>query len=380
MGIMDFIKGQLIEVIEWTDSSADTIVYRFPVANKEIKMGAMLTVRESQAAVFVNEGVLADVYYPGLYELNTENMPVLTKLKSWKYGFNSPFKAEVYFVNTKQFIDQKWGTQSPVPVADPQFGQVEIRARGVFSYKVVDPAKFMREVFGTNASYKTEDIANTFRTYIVQNLKVTIAKSKLSLFDLQAQLVEFSKDVKEDVMEKFDQFGLEIVDLMVEELSLPEELLEAYRQGSKIGLMGGMDVYTKIRTLDAMNSAAENEGGGSFAGMGVGMGAGAAIGNMMGQVFNNNQQNPQNPQPVQNQKTFPCPKCNSPVQQGAKFCPNCGQSTEPQKAACVKCNNEIASGAKFCPECGASQDISCSKCGTKLSPGTKFCPDCGNKA
>lgn len=376
MGIMDFIKGQLIEVIEWTDSSSDTIVYRFPVANKEIKMGAMLTVRESQAAVFVNEGILADVFYPGLYELATENMPVLTKLKSWKYGFNSPFKAEVYFVNTKQFIDQKWGTQSPVAIRDPQFGQVEIRARGLYSFRVVDPAKFMRELFGTRGSFKTEDITNTFRTYLVQYLKDTIAESKLSFFDLQTQLIEFSAKVKENVKEKFDQFGLEIVDLTVEDLSLPEELREAFLQGSKIGLVGGMDTYTKIRTLDAINSAAENEGNGSFAGMGAGMGAGAAIGNMMGQMFNTNTQNQQ---PNQNQQTFPCPKCNAQVQQGAKFCPNCGQNTAPQKASCIKCNSEITPGAKFCPECGASQDLSCSKCGTKLTAGAKFCPDCGNK-
>jgi membrane protease subunit (stomatin/prohibitin family) len=376
MGIMDFIKGQLIEVIEWTDSSSDTIVYRFPVANKEIKMGAMLTVRESQAAVFVNEGILADVFYPGLYELATENMPVLTKLKSWKYGFNSPFKAEVYFVNTKQFIDQKWGTQSPVAIRDPQFGQVEIRARGLYSFRVVDPAKFMRELFGTRGSFKTEDITNTFRTYLVQYLKDTIAESKLSYFDLQTQLIEFSAKVKENVKEKFDQFGLEIVDLTVEDISLPEELQEAFRQGSKIGLVGGIDTYTKIRTLDAINSAAENEGNGSFAGMGAGMGAGAAIGNMMGQMFNTNTQNQQ---PNQNQQTFPCPKCNTQVQQGAKFCPNCGQSTVPQKANCIKCNSEITPGAKFCPECGASQDLACSKCGTKLTPGAKFCPDCGNK-
>jgi len=377
MGLMDFIKGQLIEVIEWTDSSSDTIVYRFPVANKEIKMGAMLTVRESQAAVFVNEGVLADVFYPGLYELSTANMPILTKLKSWKYGFNSPFKAEVYFVNTKQFLDQRWGTQSPVMVRDPQFGQVRLTARGKFSYRVTDPAKFMKEHFGTKAIYKTSELEDTFRSYIVQYMKDTIAESKLSLFDIQGQLIEFSVKVRENIREKFEQFGLEIVDLVVEDISLPEELAKAFDQGASVGLAGGMDAYTKIRTLDAMNSAAENQGG--FAGLGAGMGAGAAIGNMMGQAFSPNQQPQQNPQPVQNQPTVPCPKCNTSVQQGAKFCPNCGQSMAPQKATCVKCSKEIDSGVKFCPECGAPQDVSCSNCGTKLSPGAKFCPDCGNK-
>lgn len=377
MGLMDFIKGQLIEVIEWTDSSSDTIVYRFPVANKEIKMGAMLTVRESQAAVFVNEGVLADVFYPGLYELNTENMPILTKLKSWKYGFNSPFKAEVYFVNTKQFLDQRWGTQSPVIVKDPEIGQVRITARGKFSYRVVDPAKLMREHFGTKAIYKTSELEETFRSYIVQYMKDTIAEAKISLFDLGGQLIEFSAKVRNNIKEKFDQFGLEIVDLVVEDINLPPELLEAFDKGAGIGLAGGMDAYTKIRTLDAMNSAAENQGG--FAGLGAGMGAGAAMGNMMGQMFNQNPQAQPNPQPVQNQPTVSCPKCGTAVQQGTKFCPNCGQNMAPQKATCIKCNHEINQGAKFCPECGASQDASCSNCGKKLEPGAKFCPDCGNK-
>ena len=236
MGLMDFIKGQLIEVIEWTDSSSDTIVYRFPVANKEIKMGAMLTVRESQAAVFVNEGVLADVFYPGLYELNTENMPILTKLKSWKYGFNSPFKAEVYFVNTKQFLDQRWGTQSPVIVKDPEIGQVRITARGKFSYRVVDPAKLMREHFGTKAIYKTSELEETFRSYIVQYMKDTIAEAKISLFDLGGQLIEFSAKVRNNIKEKFDQFGLEIVDLVVEDINLPPEAIAVHTDHRGKGL------------------------------------------------------------------------------------------------------------------------------------------------
>lgn len=379
MGLMDFIKGQFIEVIEWTDSSADTIVYRFPVANKEIKMGAMLTVRESQVAVFVNEGILADVFYPGLYELNTENMPVLTKLKSWKYGFNSPFKAEVYFVNTKQFLDQKWGTQNPVFLRDKEFGQLRVSARGTFSYRVIDPAKFMREHFGTRAIYKTDELEAVFRAYIVQHMKDTIVEAQISIMDVGGQLIEFSVKVKESVKEKFDQFGLEIVDLIVEDITLPERLTESYDKGADVALMGE-DRYAKIRALDALNSASENEGGG-FAGMGAGMGAGAAIGNIMGQAFGQNQQgqNQQNQQTVHNQNNFPCPNCNTPVQQGTKFCPNCGQSTAPQKAICVKCNSEINPGTKFCPECGASQELVCSNCGKKLTAGAKFCPDCGNK-
>ena len=153
MGLFDFIKNQFIEVIEWTDTSNSTMVYRFPVENKEIKMGAQLTVRESQIAVFVNEGTIADVYSPGRYTLTTENMPVLTKLKSWQYGFNSPFKAEVYFVNTKQFTDQKWGTSNPVIMRDAEFGTVRIRAFGIFAFRVSDAITFLKEIFGTNGAF-----------------------------------------------------------------------------------------------------------------------------------------------------------------------------------------------------------------------------------
>lgn len=156
MGIFDFITNEFIEVIEWTDQSVDTMVYRFPVADNEIKMGAQLTVRESQAAIFVNEGQIADVFTPGRYELTTQNMPILTTLKSWKYGFNSPFKAEVYFVNTKQFIDQKWGTVNPVMLRDAEFGMLRLRAFGNYSYRITDPVKFMKEIFGTSGVFDTE--------------------------------------------------------------------------------------------------------------------------------------------------------------------------------------------------------------------------------
>lgn len=374
MGLMDFIKGQLIEVIEWTDSSTDTIVYRFPVAGKEIKMGAMLTVRESQVAVFVNEGTLADVFFPGMYELSTSNMPLLTKIKSWKYGFNSPFKAEVYFVNTKQFMDQRWGTQTPVYIKDPEYGNIKVSARGKFSYRVVAAEKFMREFFGTREIAKTKDLEEKFRSDIVQYLKDAVAESKKSLIDLQGELIEMGVQVKQKIAVKFDELGLEIVDLTVEAIVLPEKLDAAFEAGSSINLMGGMETYKTTRTLDALNSAAENKTG--VSGMGIGMGAGAALGNVMGQMFN---QNPQNQQSVQNQPTVQCPKCSAQIQAGVKFCPNCGQNTAPQGVACVNCNKQISQGTKFCPECGAAQEVKCGKCGASIKGGTKFCPECGNQ-
>jgi membrane protease subunit (stomatin/prohibitin family) len=170
LGVLDFIKSQFIEVIEWTDDTTDIMVYRFPVQNKEIKMGAQLIVRESQSAVFVNEGVITDVFGPGRYQLVTQNMPVLTKLKSWKYGFNSPFKAEVYFINTKQFTDQKWGTSNPIMMRDKEFGMLRLRAYGIFSFKVTDPVVFLKEVFGTNQQFDTESIANQLKHSVVMGV------------------------------------------------------------------------------------------------------------------------------------------------------------------------------------------------------------------
>lgn len=333
--LKNFIKNQFIEVIEWTDPSVDTIVYRFPVANKEIKMGAMLTVRESQVAIFVNQGELADVFGPGLYELSTNNMPVMTKLNSWKYGFNSPFKAEVYFVNTKQFLDQKWGTKSPVPMMDPVFGQIEVRARGTYSFRVSDPVKFMREVFGTKESLKTSEITSQIRSYIIQYMKDTMAESKLSFFDLQGNLVEFSEKVKENLSAKLGNLGIEIINLTIEDFSMPEELMEAYREGAKYNLIGGFDRHVKKETLKALNTAAANEGG--MAGLGATLGAGLFFGNMMKESFSH-------PSGTEN---VLCPHCRNVISANSKFCSNCGKPLGAETTSCVKCGAEIPKGSKF---------------------------------
>jgi membrane protease subunit (stomatin/prohibitin family) len=369
MGIRNFIKSQFIEVIEWTDSSMDTIVYRFPVHNKEIKMGAMLTVRESQVAIFVNQGQLADVYTPGLYELSTNNMPIMCKLNSWKYGFNSPFKAEVYFVNTKQFIDQKWGTQSPLPMMDPQFGQIEVRARGTYSFRVSEPVTFMREVFGTKEGLRTDEITRQLRSYIIQYVKDAMAESKMSFFDLQGNLIEFSDTVKKNLSERFTQMGLEITALSIEDFSMPEELRQAYREGSRYNLLGGYDRHVQNETLKALNSAASNPGGGGMAGLGATLGAGAFFGNMMSQTLGAGPRT----------TNIRCPYCNAGIPEQAKFCSNCGKTLGTVNVTCVNCNAEIPSGSKFCMKCGAPQQSEkfCNNCGAKLPANSRFCNECG---
>ena len=282
MGIIDFIKTQFIEVIEWTETSPDVMVYRFPVANKEIKMGAQLTVRESQAAVFVNEGAIADVYGPGRYELTTQNMPILTKLKSWKYGFNSPFKAEVYFVNTRQYTDRKWGTQNPVMMRDAEFGMLRLRAFGIYSFKVERPEVFLKEVFGTAAEFTADAIEGQLKRSIVSGLSDLLGEAGIPALDLASRYDELSAGARDKLKPRFEAFGLALVTFYVENISLPEEVEKVLDQRTSMGVIGDMGKYAQYQSAQAIRDAAQNQGGGA-AGAGVGLGAGVALGNLMGQ-------------------------------------------------------------------------------------------------
>lgn len=377
MGLFNFIASQFIEVIEWLDDSRDTMVYRFPVKNQEIKMGAQLTVRESQAAIFVNEGQIADVFMPGKYSLTTENMPVLTKIKSWKYGFNSPFKAEVYFVNTKQFTDQKWGTSNPVMMRDQDFGMIRLRGYGIYSYKVSDPAKFLKEVFGTNESFDTDSIGKHLKKIIVSGLSDLIAESNIPALDLSMNYDELSQGGKDKFQSKFEEFGFELKSFYIENLSLPKEVEEAMDKRTSMGVLGNVNTYAQFQAADAIRDAAKNEGGG-FASAGVGLGAGAAMGNMFANAFGNNNQNQNGGGSVE---VVPCPKCGHQVAKDSKFCMECGEKIvkESNKKPCVECGAQLDLDAKFCMECGAKQEKTCAKCNAPLGPNSKFCPECGEK-
>lgn len=380
MGVFDFIKGQFIEVIEWTDDSTSTMVYRFPVQNKEIKMGAQLTVRESQAAVFVNEGQIADVFGPGRYELATQNMPILTKLKSWKYGFNSPFKAEVYFVNTKQFTDQKWGTTNPVMMRDAEFGMLRLRAFGIFAFKVVEPVIFLKEIFGTNSEFDTENIVGQLRRSIVSGVSDLLGETKVAAIDLAMYYDELSSQATEKLQPRFDVYGLKLTSFYIENISLPEEVEKVLDKRTSMGVIGNMHQYAQYQAAEAIRDAAQNPGGG-LAGAGVGLGAGAAMGNMFADAFKTmGQQQPQPQQPPRQQEAL-CPHCSANVPASYKFCPSCGKSIAPPKAKCIKCGFEMEQGMKFCPECGAVQaaERPCPGCGKTVKTDSKFCPECGTK-
>ena len=373
MGLMDFIKSELIDIIEWTDDNAgDTIVYRFPDEDKEIKNNAQLIVRESQTAVLVNEGVIADVYGPGRHQLTTANMPILTTLKGWKYGFESPFKVDVYFVNTRQFLDQKWGTSNPVTMRDKDFGMVRIRAFGLYSFKVKDAAVFLKEVFGTCASYETGDITGHMKGVMVSGLSDMLAESGVAMLDMSSQYDELGTFGKKKFQPDFEAFGMELRTFRIENISVPKEVEEMIDVKTQMGVLGNMNQYAQFQTAQAIKDAANNESGG-LAGAGVGLGAGAAMGNMMTNMM---QQQPSGNAAPKAQ----CTKCGAAVGAGAKFCPECGGSMAPATVKCVKCGADIKQGAKFCPECGTKQTASdCAKCGAQLAPGTKFCPECGQK-
>ncbi|MEN3308195.1 MAG: hypothetical protein V7603_4397, partial [Micromonosporaceae bacterium] len=273
MGLMDKLRGELIDIIEWLDDSRDTIVWRFPRYDNEIKMGAQLVVRESQTAVFVNEGSVADTYGPGTYTLQTENMPILSTLRGWKYGFHSPFKAEVYFVNTRQFTDMKWGTQNPVIVRDAEFGMVRLRAFGAYSVRVVDATKLLRELVGTDPQFRTEEVEEYLRQTIVGRLGSALATAQVPMLDLAAHQDAIGARLAGVLTEELSAIGIAIPRFIIENISVPPEVEEALDKRTQMGIVGNLDQYTKFQAANALEDAANNPGG---AGEGIGLGLGMA--------------------------------------------------------------------------------------------------------
>ena len=349
MGILNMIKGQLIDVIEWTDNSGKTMVHKYDMNGKEIMMGAQLTVRESQVAIFVNEGEIADVFEPGRYELQTSNMPVLTALKSWKYGFNSPFKADVYFINTKQFLDMKWGTSNPVMMRDAEFGMIRLRAFGIYSFRVSDPVTFLKEVFGTAALFTVEGVEGQIKRTLVSGLSDAIAESKIPALDLAANYDELANYAMQSINPKLASLGLTLCSFVIENISLPEEVEKSMDKRTSMGVLGNLDQYAKYQAAEAIREAANNDGNG-MAGMGVGMGAGAAMGQMFAQSLGNSAA----PAATGKVAGAVCSACGAAVPAGSKFCPECG-AKQNAGAFCTSCGKEIPAGTKFCPECGAKQ-------------------------
>ena len=297
MGLFDKLKNEFIDIIEWVDSSNDTIVWKFPRFQNEIKMGAKLTVRESQIAVFMNEGKIADVFQPGMHTLETQNMPILSTLKGWKYGFNSPFKADVFYISTKQFIDQKWGTKNPITLSDPRFGFIELRSFGSFAFRVTDGGKFIKEIAGTNENFSTEEVAEQLRSMIVSKFSDALGEGNIPIEKLAGNTDELSKLGKEKLNEDFLEYGLTITKFLVENISMPEELKKEIFNYSRLHAID-MNKLAQFNTANAIGDAAKNQGlGGAGVGMGVGMGMGNMVSNMMNNNMNTQNQNSMPPPP-----------------------------------------------------------------------------------
>jgi len=294
MGFFDKLSGEFVDVIEYLDDTNNTLAHRFERYHNEIKNGAKLTVRESQLAIFVSEGQFADVFEPGMYELITKNLPLLTTLKSWKYGFNSPFKAEVYFINTRVFDNLKWGTPQPLPMRDPDFGIVQMRAHGGYHFKVNDPKKLITVAAGTDGHFTIEEIEKRLRDYIQTGFPDAIGESKLALLDMMMNYNEISEAVKKNLIPNFEKNGLELIDFTIGAITVPDAVQKAIDERSSMGALGNMSQYQQYKSAQAMEKAAENPNGGAGSGIGMGMGFGMAS-QMM------NQQQAQQPQNTQQQ-------------------------------------------------------------------------------
>ena len=337
----EFLGKQFIKVIVWNEPEDGILSYRYPMRDLEIENGGKLTVSESQMAAFVNEGTIADVFGPGLHTLNTRNLPLLTDLMNWSKDFQSPFKSEVYFFSMRQQIDQKWGTATPITVRDKDFGAIRLRCFGIYSYRITDPKVFFNQVCGTRECYLTADLEGQLRETILGHITETFAASGLPFLDLAASQNTLAAKILEQVKPHFAALGLEMTQIVVENISLPEELAKMLDQGIGMKMVGDVGRYTQFAAAESLDLAASNTGGGSGmgseigagAGMGMGLGAGAAV----AQVFAN---------------SFKAPGAGpaSPTVSGAVIA---GGAIAAKY--CVDCGKPVAAGAKFCSECGKAQ-------------------------
>lgn len=274
--VFDFLKGEFIDVISWLDDSRDTMVWRFQRRGNAIKYGAKLTVREGQAAVFVHEGQLADVFGPGLYELETNNMPILTTLQHWDHGFQSPFQSEVYFVNTTRFNDQKWGTKNPIMARDPEFGPVRLRAFGSYSMRVADPGKFLKEIVGTDGEFTSDEVSNQIRNVIVQEASQILAKSGIPVLDMAGNTGDLGRLITGAIGPKVAEYGLALPEFYIENISLPEEVEKVLDKRTSMGIAGDLSKYMQFNAAEAMDNPGSGAGAMMGAGMAAGMGAAMA--------------------------------------------------------------------------------------------------------
>ena len=332
MSLRDFISKQFIDVIDWVEPEEGILAYNYPMQDREIQNGGQLTVRQSQAAVFVNEGKLADAFGPGLYTLTTQTLPILTYLKNWDKAFKSPFKSDVYFFSTRIQTDQHWGTQNPITIRDKEFGAIRLRGFGIYSYHLSDAKTFYTKISGTRDIYRVADLEGQLRNTIIAKMTDAFAASQVPFLDMAANQGALAEKISETLKPSFTDYGLTLDSFVVENLSLPDELQKVLDQRISMNVLGDMGKFTQYQVAQSIPIAAGNEGGGAV-GIGAGLGAGVAMGQAMMEAVKTATSAPAAGAP-------PAPVAGAPAAE-TKFCSECGKP--------------IARSAKFCPECGKPQ-------------------------
>jgi membrane protease subunit (stomatin/prohibitin family) len=332
MSLRDFLAKQFIDVIDWVEPEDGILAYRYPMQDREIQNGGKLTVRDSQMAVFVNEGRVADVFGPGLYTLNTQTLPILTYLMNWDKAFQSPFKSDVYFFLTRLQTNQHWGTQNPITIRDKEFGAVRLRAFGIYTYHLADPKIFYTKVSGTRDAYHVADLEGQLRNTIVGRITDTFAGSQLPFLDMAANQVALSERIAGQMKPAFTDLGLALDSFVVENLSLPDELQKILDQRIGMNMVGDMGRYTQYEVAQSIPVAAANQGGGA-AGVGAGLGAGIAMGQAMMDAL----------------------KKGSSAGAPESSAPAAGAAAGPEAKFCLHCGKSIPRVSKFCPDCGQAQ-------------------------
>lgn len=369
---MGFIKKQLLKVIQWEDRDNSTIVHKFEESDRyAIMKGSELIVRPSQAAIFVYRGSVCDVFTEGNWKLDEGSVPVLTALANWKYAFENPKDIDVYFVSLRRFTQMKWGTPNPVMMRDKDFGMIRVSGHGEYSFHVMNPELFMKECFGTIHSFSTRDIEEHLKSIVIAELTDMLGECQIPALDLAANYLELGDTARDHASARFKAIGLDIDQILIRNLKLPEAVEKAMDKRTTLGVFDGkMSDYAQYESVQAMRDSARNPGmGGMFAGAGIGIGMGARMGSQFAQNIDD---------ATGASAKIKCAKCGALMRSDAKFCPECGQPVAAKPVKCSKCGAEVSGAAKFCPECGQKLEKVCPKCGATVKSG-KFCPECGAK-